>query len=161
MLPLLEREVVEKNNWLTHEELTDVYALGQSTPGIIALNVSTFVGVRQGGFRGGIMATLGMLTPSLIIISILAGLIGEVEHYPVVLSIFSGIRAVVAGLLLGSVYKLVRSSVKNSVGIIILFSGFALISFGSVSPVLIVISSGLLGILLYGFRGVRIMKEKE
>ena len=161
MLPLLEKEVVDKKCWLTHAELLDVYALGQSTPGVIALNVSTFVGVRQGGLPGGIFATVGMLTPSLFIISVLAGFIGEIEQYPIVLSIFSGVRAVVAGLLLSSVYKLLRNSVKDFAGVLILMSGFALITFGRLSPVLIVLASGVAGIFLYGIRGVKQIKDKD
>ena len=75
MLPILQREVVENKHWATEEELTDYYAIGQCTPGIIAVNTATFIGQKYKGIAGGIVATLGVVFPSLVIISILAGLI--------------------------------------------------------------------------------------
>ncbi len=149
MLPLLEKEVVFRHKWLNHEELLDVFALGQSTPGIIALNVSTFVGVKQCGIIGGIFATAGMIMPSLIIISILASFISSINQYPLIVSIFAGIRAVVAGLLICTVYKLGKRSVRSSFAAVILILSFVLITFFAVSPIIIVIGSGLAGVGIY------------
>ncbi len=149
MLPLLEKEVVLRYKWLNHEELLDVFALGQSTPGIIALNVATFVGVKQCGVVGGIFATAGMIMPSLIIISILASFISSINQYPLIVSIFAGIRAVVAGLLLCTVYQLGKRSVRSAFAWLILIASFILITFLSVSPIVIVIGSGLAGVGIY------------
>ena len=80
MLPILQREIVENRKWATDEELTDYFAIGQCTPGVIAVNTATFIGRRQKGILGGIAATLGVVFPSLIIISILAGLIANFAH---------------------------------------------------------------------------------
>ena len=80
MLPILQREVVEAKHWATEEELVDYYAIGQCTPGIIAVNTATFIGQKKGGVLGGILATLGVVFPSLVIISVLAGLITNFSH---------------------------------------------------------------------------------
>ena len=80
MLPILQREVVEKKGWATEEELADYFAIGQCTPGVIAVNTATFVGQKLAGVAGGIVATLGVVFPSLVIISILAGLITNFSH---------------------------------------------------------------------------------
>ncbi len=161
MLPLLEKEVVEKRNWLTHNELIDVFALGQSTPGVIALNVSTYVGVGQRGIIGGIAATFGMIAPSLIIITCIAYFINEINQIPLIMSIFVGIRAVVAGLLLSTVYKLGKRSVKDFLGGLIVLIGFILIVFLNISPVFVVIGSGILGIIIYGAWGMGCNKGRK
>ena len=161
MLPLLEKEVVEKHKWLTHEELIDVFALGQSTPGVIALNVSTYVGVGQYGLLGGLAATLGMITPSLVIITCIAYFINEINQIPLIMSIFAGIRAVVAGLLISTVYKLGKRSVKDFLGGIIVLAGFTLIVFVNISPVFVVVGSGILGVIIYGLWGFRCKKGNK
>ena len=91
MLPILQREIVENKGWATDEELTDYFAIGQCTPGVIAVNTATFIGRKQKGILGGIAATLGMVFPSLVIISILAGLIANFAHLAWVQHAFAGI----------------------------------------------------------------------
>ena len=98
MLPILQREVVEKRGWVTEEDLMDYFAIGQCTPGIIAVNTATFVGEKKKGVPGGIMATLGVVFPSLIIITILAGIITSVSDLAWVQNAFAGIRAWWLGL---------------------------------------------------------------
>ena len=93
MMPMLQKELIEKKHWLTEEDLIDYYAVGQSTPGIIAVNVATFVGYRQAGILGGIIATLGIISPSIIIITILAGTINSISEYPKVQAALKGINA--------------------------------------------------------------------
>ncbi len=151
MLPLLEREVVTKKKWLTHTELADVFALGQSTPGLIAVNVSTFVGVRQMGIVGGFFATFGVVAPSLFIIVFIAYFLQDYIRTPLVMRVFEGIRAVVCGLLICAVYSLSKRSVKNIFGVVVLTASFVLIAFVNVSPVLIIILSGGAGILVQIF----------
>ena len=92
MLPILEREIVDNKGWATEEELVDYFAIGQCTPGIIAVNTATFIGQKKRGALGGIVATLGIVFPSVVIISILAGLITNFAHLAWVRNAFAGIQ---------------------------------------------------------------------
>ena len=100
MLPMLQKEVVENRGWATEEELADYFAIGQCTPGVIAVNTATFVGYREAGILGGVMATLGVIFPSLVIITIIAAFIRNFADLPVVKHAFSGIRVCVCVLIL-------------------------------------------------------------
>ena len=111
MLPILQREVVENKHWATEEEMVDYYAIGQCTPGIIAVNTATFVGQKQAGVAGGIAATLGVVFPSLVIITILAGLITNFSHLTWVQNAFAGIQVCVCVLIFNAVVKLLKKSV--------------------------------------------------
>ena len=113
MLPILQREVVEKRGWATDEELTDYYAIGQCTPGIIAVNTATFIGEKYKGKLGGVMATLGVVFPSLIIISIIAAFLSNFAQFPVVQHALAGVNACVVALIASSVVKLGKSTLKN------------------------------------------------
>ena len=113
MLPALQREVVEKRRWATDEEVMDWYAIGQCTPGVIAVNTATFVGQKQAGILGGIFATLGVVFPSLVIITIIAAFIQNFAHLPAVQSAFAGIRVCVCVLILNAVEK-IRCRLENA-----------------------------------------------
>ena len=160
MLPFLEKELVDKQNWLTHDELIDIFALGQSTPGIIAINVATYVGVKKRGVCGGIISTIGMVMPSLIIIMTVAFCWDGINSDPTVIKIFKGIRAVVAGLLVAAVYKLSKKSIKDLLGWSIFFISFIFIVFLNVSPIFVVITAAVLGIAWYSFLGINNAKGK-
>ncbi len=147
MLPILERELVTKRNWCTKEELLDYYAIGQCTPGVIAVNTSTFIGHKLKGVVGGIVATLGFITPSIIIISILATIIQSITHLPVVEYAFSGIRICVCVLILNATINLWKSAVKDRIGIILFLIIFILSSFLNVSPVILIVLAGFFGYL--------------
>ena len=108
MLPILQREVVENKGWATDEELVDYFAIGQCTPGIIAVNTATFVGQKQRGVVGGIVATLGIVFPSLLIITVLAGVINSFSHLDWVQHAFAGIRVCVCVLIFNAVVKLLK-----------------------------------------------------
>ena len=108
MLPILQREVVERKGWATAKDLADYYALGQCTPGIIAANTATFVGYQQAGNLGGIFATLGLVSPSVIIIAIIAAFLQDFSHIAWVAQAFSGVRACVCALFLSSVLMLAK-----------------------------------------------------
>ena len=99
MLPMLQREVVEDRKWCTDEELLDMYAIGQCTPGIIAVNTATYVGYKQAGFLGGVSGTLGVISPSIVIICLVASILQNFIHLPVVLHALAGIRIVVLSLI--------------------------------------------------------------
>lgn len=148
MLPILQREVVENKHWATEEELTDYFAIGQCTPGIIAVNTATFIGQKQKGTAGGILATLGVVFPSVVIISILAGLITNFAHLAWVKNAFAGIQVCVCVLIFNAVRKLLKKSVVDQKTAVI----FALVLAGgvflSISPVWFVIAAALAGVIL-------------
>lgn len=148
MLPILQREVVEDKHWATEEELTDYFAIGQCTPGIIAVNTATFIGQKNKGILGGVIATLGLVFPSLIIISLLAGVITQFSHLAWVNHAFGGIRVCVCILILNAVVKLLKKAVID-VPTAILFAAVALGSyFTPLSPVVFVVAAGAAGIVL-------------
>lgn len=113
MLPILQRELVENKKWSTEEELADYYAVGQCTPGVIAVNTATFVGRSQAGVAGGIFATLGLVFPSIVIILVIAAFLQNFMHIQWVVHAFNGVRAGVVALILSSVIKLYKTSVLD------------------------------------------------
>lgn len=148
MLPMLKREVVDKHEWITEEEMLDIYAIGQCTPGIIAVNTATFIGYKKKGISGGIFATLGEVTPSLLIITVIAwALSGYMEH-PMVISAFAGIRVVVCALLFQTVIMLLKKNVSNKIAGLLFLLAMTVILFTSVSTIFIVVGGGVMGILL-------------
>ncbi len=146
MLPILQREVVESRHWATEDELMDYYAIGQCTPGVIAVNTSTFIGYKTHGIPGGIAATAGMITPSLIIISVIAACIQQFAHLAVVQHAFAGIRIAVCALVLQSVWKMAKKGVVDVPTGAILLITFLAVAFFGVSPVVMVILSAAAGI---------------
>ena len=147
MLPVLEKEVVEKRGWATSEELVDYYAIGQCTPGIIAINTATFVGNKRGSLPGAIAATLGFVFPSLVIISIIAAFISNFAELTVVRNAFMGIRVCVFVLILNATVRISRTSIKDSFTLVV----FLLVLAGStlihITPVFFVVAAGIAGIV--------------
>ena len=153
MLPILQREVVEKKGWVTDEELTDYFAIGQCTPGVIAVNTATFTGQKRGGVLGGIVATLGLVFPSLVIISALAKVITAYAHLPWVQHAFAGIRVCVCVLIFNAVLKLVKGAMKDAwcwgiFGVILVLSLLT-----NLSPIVYVLAAGIAGVVLQNVRG--------
>lgn len=146
MLPILQREVVENKGWATEEELTDYFAIGQCTPGIIAVNTATFIGSKCCGTLGGIVATLGVVFPSLIMITLLAGVISYYSDLAWVKNAFAGIRACVCVLIFNAVLKLGKKAIIDRFTAAL----YALILVGAIvtdlSPVAFVLIAALLGI---------------
>lgn len=146
MLPMLQREVVENKKWATQEELMDYYAIGQCTPGIIAVNVATFIGYKEKGFFGAVFATLGVITPSVIIVGIIAMFVSNFQQFEIVQHAFAGIRAAVVALIAASVINLAKKSVFDLVTGII-FAVVTLMSFlTDISPIIFVVVSGIFGL---------------
>lgn len=156
MLPILQREVVEKKGWATDEELVDYFAIGQCTPGIIAVNTATFIGQKNKGILGGIIATLGLVFPSLVIISVLAGAIEKFSHLAAVQHAMGGIRICVCVLILNAVIKLYKKAVVDKWTLAIFVLVAVLGYFTPVSPVVFVVLAGVAGIVLKNIGG----KEK-
>lgn len=154
MIPILEREVVDKRGWTSSEELMDYYAVGQCTPGIIALNTATFIGGKKAGVAGGIAASLGMLFPSLVIICAIAGLLTNFSSLPAVKSAFAGIRVCVCVLIFNAVVKLWSKAVVDKASLLLCLAVFVLSVFFDISPVIFVVLCAAAGILFSGM-GVR------
>ena len=148
MLPALQREVVDKRKWASDEEVMDWYAIGQCTPGVIAVNTATFVGQKQAGVIGGIFATLGVVFPSLVIITIIAAFIQNFAHLAAVQKAFAGIRVCVCVLILNAVVKLWKKSVVDWKTLVIFAAVFAGSVFLSMSPVVYVVIAALAGIVV-------------
>ena len=148
MLPMLQKEVVEARHWATEDELMDYYAIGQCTPGIIAVNTATFIGYKQRGILGGIAATLGVIAPSMVIITVIAAFIKGFADIPAVAHAFAGIRACVCVLIFNAVTKLLKKSVvdKWTAGIFILVLAGGI--FLDLSPVWFVVLAAAAGIIL-------------
>ena len=164
MLPILQREVVEKKGWATDEELTDYFAVGQCTPGIIAVNTATFIGYKEAGILGGVLATFGVVFPSIVIITLtaIASFLSNFADIPVVQHALAGINAAVVALIAASVLKLGKSTLKNGAAIAIFLCVLALSAAGSLanfgagaldlltSPAVLIVLAGAAGFLLYG-----------
>ena len=165
MLPILQREVVEKKGWATDEELTDYFAVGQCTPGIIAVNTATFIGYKYKGIPGGVLATLGLVFPSLIIITAIAAFLSNFADIPAVRHALAGINAAVVALIAASVLKLGKSTLKNGAAITIFLCVLALAAAGNMvnfgpgtpgamldlltSPAVLIVLAGITGFALY------------
>ena len=147
MLPMLQKEVVETHKWATEQELLDYYAVGQATPGIIAVNTATFIGYKEKGILGAIFATSGVVFPALIIIMSIAGFIDSFSDSNIVQHAFSGIRVAVGVLILNALVNLVKGSVKDILGIILFVATFIISIFFNISVVYIVVASALIGII--------------
>lgn len=151
MLPILQREVVEDKGWASEEELADWFAIGQCTPGIIAVNTATFAGRKVGGVLGGIVATLGIVFPSLVIISLLAGVITTFAEVAWVKNAFAGIRVCVCVLIFNAVLKLWKKAVidKKTLGLFVLLLLASLLT--NWSPVVFVVFAAACGIVMQVF----------
>ena len=147
MLPLIQREVVEKQGWADEAEVMDYYAVGQCTPGVIAVNVATFIGRKIGGIPGAIFATLGVVSPSIVIISIIAAFLSSFAENSYVQHALAGIRLAVCALVSVSIFKLFKKGIVDAVTAIIAVAVFLLIKFLGISPVVAVVLSALVGII--------------
>ena len=158
MLPMIQREVVDKKGWATEEEILNYYAIGQCTPGVIAVNTATFIGNKRKGVAGGFLATLGVILPSLIIISVIAAVLTNFAEISAVQHALAGIRVAVVVLVGYSVVKLAKSGVKGGFGWCLFVLTFLASVIFDVSPVLVVVlaaAAGLIGGAIAGRRGTK------
>ena len=164
MLPILQREIVEKKKWATEEELADYYAIGQCTPGVIAVNTATFVGRTQGGVAGGVLATLGVVFPSVVIVLLIAAFLQNFAEVPAVIHAFNGVRACVCALILSSVIKLGKKALTDLPAkliflvVLLLAAQRSFFDWGGAvgfltSPPVLVVAAGLVGICVRAVRG--------
>lgn len=148
MLPILERELVENKHWTTEEDLADYFAIGQCTPGIIAVNTATFIGQKTAGTLGGIFATLGLVFPSFIIITALGSIISLYDDLPEVKNAFAGIRVCVSVLIFNAVIKLWKKAVVDAETLGIFIALLASQFLTNFSPVFFILASAILGIII-------------
>ena len=153
MMPILQREIIDKRGWAAEEDLTDYYAIGQCTPGVISVNTAIFIGYKRRGAVGGIAAALGVAFPSLVVITIIAAFLQNFTDHPVVQDAFAGVSVCVSVLIFIAVLRLWRSSVASRGALAIfcaVFGSSAVLTLlgGSASPVLLVVLSGAAGLVL-------------
>lgn len=158
MLPIIQREIVEKRHWASEAEVMDYYAIGQCTPGIIAVNTSTFIGYKRKGILGGFAATFGFVFPSFVIITMIAAFLQNFAHISYVTHAFNGIRACVCALILDAVIKLGKKSIidKWCAAICVLITLLSI--FTSLSPVVFVVLAGIAGITI---KNIQKMQEEK
>lgn len=149
MLPMMQNELIEKKQWVTENEILDYYAIGQSTPGIIAVNVATFVGYKKAGILGGIIATLGVITPCIVLITLLANLIDSIDHYPNVQKALKGINVAVCALITDATLNFARKTSKGAVSIAIMVLSFCLIFFFNVKSYIIILGAAFVAVAVY------------
>ena len=161
MLPMLKYELVEKKKWLEEDELLDCYAIGQCTPGIIAVNTATFVGYKKAGLAGAIVSTLGMITPSLVIITIVAAFLEQYMDNVWLGHALMGIRGVVCALMLNTVLNLARKSLVSPISVLICIIVFLVALLTEIPTNLIVVITAVVGILMQDFEDRKLQKNKN
>lgn len=159
MLPALQKELVDKKNWCTEEELIDYFAIGQSTPGIIAVNVATFVGFKMAGFFGSVVATCAIVLPSFVIISVLSKLISSVNDFPWAKKVLNGINVSVAALLTDTSINFAKKILKNFYGIILALVSFFLVYFLKIPTFAIILGSAIIGEIIYFIQKKKAVNE--
>lgn len=147
MIPLIQKEVCENKKWLNEKEISDIVAISESTPGPIAINAATFVGYQTAGFSGACMATLGVVLPSFLIISLISLILTQFQSIKAVRYAFMGIRAAVLALILKALWMMFKSTKKKVVSYIIMGISLVLTAFLKIDAVFVIIGCGLFGLL--------------
>lgn len=150
MLPAIQKEFVEDRPWATNEEILDYYAIGQCTPGIIAVNTAVFIGYKRKGIIGGLVACLGMVSPSLLIITTIAAFFQHFQDIVMVQHAFGGIRVVVAALIASTVINMASQSIKDWLGIVLFIGAFFAVAIFKVSPIIVIVIAAISGIVRCG-----------
>ncbi|NLZ54656.1 MAG: chromate transporter [Thermoanaerobacteraceae bacterium] len=149
MIPLIEREVINNKGWVKEEEIIDVFAVSQSIPGAIAINSATFIGYKIAGRKGAFTATLGVVLPSFITITLIAAFFTRFQDNPVVKAAFMGIRPAVVGLILLAAVKVGKAAIKDKVGIAIAVLTIALITVLNIHVIFTIIGGAVVGLIIY------------
>lgn len=157
MIPLIQKEAVEKHKWISDEDILDIVAIAESTPGPIAINSATFVGYRVAGVLGSAAATLGTVLPSFLIISVIATVLNEFYHITAVKYAFFGIRAGVLALIFKSLYTMYRKCPKNVASYIIMAAAFLIVAFTDINILFVLIGCAVFG-LIYSLKARRNLK---
>ena len=161
MLPMMQKELVEKKKWVSNDELLDYFAIGQCTPGVIAVNTATFVGHKTKGLLGAISASLGVITPSIVIIACIAAFISNFQDLEIVQHAFGGIRAAVIALILNAGSKISKKSIVDIFTLTVFVSVALLSFFTDISPIIFVVIAAACGIIIKLRKEKSASKEKE
>ena len=145
MLPMLQKELVESKKWLTDEEILNYFAIGQCTPGIIAVNVATFCGYKRAGLLGAITATVGIVCPSWLVITLIAGSISRFSEIEWLQRAMKGVYIAVAALLTRAVFTFGKKIITDGITAVIALAAFLAMTVWNVSGILIVIAAGFIG----------------
>jgi chromate transporter len=148
MLPVIQEEIVFKHAWLTVEQFTDILAIAEMTPGPVAINTATYVGYKIAGISGSIIATLGVVLPSFILISTLAKVVLKNKKSPSFKGAFWGLRPVVVGIIIGAAILLARDTVTDLYNLMLTLLALGLIYYTKLHPILIILGFGLLGTIM-------------
>lgn len=162
MIPLIEREVVENKKWVTEEEVIDVFAVAQSLPGAVAINSSTFIGYKIAGKKGALVATTGVVLPSLLIITAIAMFFSKVQDSPIVKAIFSGIRPAVVALILTAAIKVSKTSIVDKIGLVLAVLAVILVVVFDVQAIVVILGGAAVGLgiyYLFPLRAARILNS--
>ncbi|WP_078434859.1 chromate transporter [Metabacillus halosaccharovorans] len=152
MIPLIEREVVDKKKWVSHEDVADVFAIAESIPGAIAINSSTFIGYRIGGIKGAIAALLGVFLPTFLIVVMLSIVFLQVQNNPKIEAAFQAIRASIVALIVYAGYMIGKTAIIDKTTFVLSFGSMAVLFFFHLHPVLIIFSGIILGIVLVNIK---------
>lgn len=149
MLPLIEEEIIQVNGWLTTTEFIDILAVSEMTPGPIAINSATFLGYKVAGVLGSITATLAVVLPSFIVMSLIIHFITKFKNTPYVEWIFDGIRPIVLGLIASAAVSVGKNAFIDIKAVFIATSLFYLVSFKKFNPIMAIVLAGVLGVVFY------------
>ena len=149
IVPVLERELIKKRGWLIMDEVMDFYTIAQITPGVIIVNMATFVGYKRKGVLGGVVATLGLVFPGVCFMLLISLFIKRFAEYTIVQHALGGIRLAVCALILNTTIKLFKGFFKNYKALVICIIAFALSAVFSISPVYIILGAGITGFFLF------------
>jgi len=161
MMPLIEREIVTKKGWVKEEEIIDVFAVAQSAPGAIAINSSTIVGYKIAGIKGALAATLGVVLPSFIIITVIAAFFVKFQDNPIVKAAFRGIAPSVVALILVASVKVGKAVIKDKLEVVILALSIIMVVICKISAILVIIGGAVVGLVIYRLSPARVKQIME
>lgn len=147
MIPIIEKEVVTKHRWLSEEEFLDALAVTQSTPGVLAANMSTYIGHKLHGFSGAVVSCIGAILPSFLIITVIATFFMSFREHPVAVKLFMGIRPAVAALIGSAVFSLARKTKMTAVKIGVIIAVAVLVGWFGMNPILFLAGGGAVSVL--------------
>lgn len=148
MIPLIQKEIVENKKWISNDDVLEIIAIAESTPGPFAVNASTFVGYKVCGFRGAFFGTLGVVLPSFAVIMAVSTILREFQSVPVVRYAFWGIRAGVVALLIKTLWSMYRQIQKGALSYIAMAAAFVLAAFVNIHIVIVIIGCGAFGLVM-------------
>lgn len=149
MIPLIEREIVQRQQWLSAREFLDILAIAEITPGPVAINSATFVGYRMAGVLGSVMATLGVVLPSLLVIGILSFLYIKYQGAPWLKAAFAAIRPMVVVLILMAAINIGTRTIYDTYSTVVAATALVLMLKTRVNPILLLVLSGVVGVVLF------------